>query len=166
MKIIHRIAVVVALALCPAVALAQPVPRTAARDGWRAYNGGDYDNALRLLNLAVGDLDAFSVEEKAMIYQFIAYCHVAFERREEAKFAFKRALSFDEKLELDAGKVSPSIVEVFDQAKHELELAARGITGTATGASTSSSSNRLRFRPRVGRVYMKLSKVVLSRRRR
>lgn len=99
--------------------------REAVRDAIEAYGEGEYEFALNRLREAES-APAFAqlaAAERVVIHKYIAYCEVAFERRDAAKAAFLSALAIDPGLEFDVDKVSPKILEVFREAKRESSAA-------------------------------------------
>lgn len=128
---LRALVTVIALAL-PSALWAQVTPQQAAKDGLRLYNEGEFSEALRMLNLAADSIDSFSPAQQAAVFKYIAFCHIAEQRREEAKFAFKRALSYKPDLKLDEKRLSPRIIEVFKQARLEVEAMKSSNNSAAT----------------------------------
>lgn len=103
--------------LAPAGANAQVKERAAAREALGAYNKGDYETALKKFQEAEAGEASLQSSERILIHKYIAYCQVAFGKREEAKAEFKMALALDPNIALDPSLVSPKIMEVFTEAK-------------------------------------------------
>ncbi|MCX7994281.1 MAG: tetratricopeptide repeat protein [candidate division WOR-3 bacterium] len=84
------------------------------------YNNGEYENAIKQLEVALQYLKQLNQNEQVEAYKYLAFSYVAFGNKEKAKEQFKKALSLDPKLELDPATVSPKIIKVFEEAKAEM----------------------------------------------
>lgn len=140
-KLVWSLFFLLAAAGWPSAASAQTKERAAARAGIRAYNAGNYDLALRNLLEAAQGADKLTPAERAKLHTYLAFCKVAFDDRDEAKFHFKQALMFDPKLELDPATVAPKIREVFLQAQVEFRASGVGAGGGSTGNGSSAAAS-------------------------
>lgn len=109
--------------------------RLAARAGLNAYQKGDYAEARTKFAEALVSEAWLQVPERVLLQKYVGFTEVAFDRRDAAKAAFKRALQYDANFSLAGARVSPKIVQVFEEARAEFKqeqapLAIR--TGLAT----------------------------------
>lgn len=124
------VAACVALAvIAPRPAYAQARERLAAHDGLAAYQDGDYREALERFAVAVDGIWLLDGSEQAVVKKYIAYCHLALGRPDEAKPWIRAALSLDPAISPDPATSSPKLVSAFRLVRAELAAEAREASG-------------------------------------
>lgn len=118
-------ALAAATALAPSAAYAHQKERRAAHDGLAAYQDGDYRLALERFSVAVDRLWHLDGGEQAVVQKYIAYCHLALNRPDEAKPWIRNALSLDPSIAPDPELSSPKLVNAFALVRAELAAEAR-----------------------------------------
>ncbi len=84
------------------------------------YNTGEYEKAIAELERALNVLYKLKQNDRVEAYKYLGFSYVAFGDVVKAKESFKRALSINPALKLDAATVSPKIIQVFEQARAEM----------------------------------------------
>lgn len=102
------------------MAWAAPGASAAAKRGIEKYKQGEYDAALQSLQFAATQADELSELQRAQVHTYIAFCEVAYSRREAAKQNFRIALELNPNLNLEDPDIPPKIREVFREVKSEL----------------------------------------------
>lgn len=110
----------------PALLLTLP-PRTAcaapskAQQGIAAFDEGEYERALPLLQQAAAEADAkkSAPKERAKLHAYVGFCQIVFSLRDQAKESFRKALAADPRMTLDPAVVSPKFIAVFDEVRRE-----------------------------------------------
>lgn len=115
----------VAVAFAPGAAHAQQKERRAAHDGLAAYQDGDYRHALDRFAVTVDGLWRLDGGEQAVVQKYIAYCHLALNRPDEAKPWIRNALSLDASIAPDPEQSSPKLVNAFALVRAEIAAEAR-----------------------------------------
>lgn len=124
----------------PRDARAQEKERHAAHDGLAAYQEGDYREALARFGVAVEGLWRLDGSEQAVVLKYIAYCHLALGKPDEAKPWIRAALSLDPAIAPDPATSSPKLVSAFRVVRAEL------IAESGAGTTDPARSGSLRIR--------------------
>ncbi len=93
--------------------------RIDAREGLALYKKADYAGALARFDSAIKAEPLLVPSERVLLHKYIAFCHAASGRRDDAKASFRKALSLDPNLALAAGTVPPKTLEVFHEVRAE-----------------------------------------------
>ncbi|MDD5223964.1 MAG: hypothetical protein PHE84_08225 [bacterium] len=83
------------------------------------YDSGRYQDAFNELVTLLGQGKEYDPKVMVEIYKYLAFCYMAYERRDLSKKQFKNALKYEPALVLDPVFTSPKIMEVFNEAKAE-----------------------------------------------
>lgn len=108
----------VALVLTAPVSKAQRVEGPRLEQGQRLFNQGDFDGALKLLDLAAGEGGDASTLEKVQLLR--AQCFAARQDFVRAEEAFALALEANPDATLDPSRVDPTLVKMLESVRARL----------------------------------------------